>query len=498
MNSDKHPEHIVSIYCLAHKLQLASRSAIVPLKSDNNKTEDLPIVYFSAMEKFTQSAYIWFKMSGKKIGVFRDVSEFPTIEMLHLHLERWISSQYNTVKNFILSWKTAVDALRRIIEDPSFDKKTSKEAEELLFQFTDKKALITLHFLWDYTSVLKIWSEYLQKLSGVIIDQKQYFDHLKENLRKLETFDGKVMTSFLKECTCASDPCTLESYENSSSILWKGIVFQGYTDSEFPKFSDAAKALIRKTNERLRHYLPLDPIDAANVLNPKSLPPGVLAKQYQNPNYGDKDIRYLATMLGFDADVVLHAWKTLLDAIHKSDSWPTNRVVMDANTFWALCLRDTTLPWIYEIRRFIQSIKTLSPSSVACETGFSIFNVIKTKTRSRLSDANVNAIMTILINGPGSVDRFDSQRYGFQWILTGHRWPKEDDQSTDESCSTEPQNNMDIASDAPYDEPITKMFPEKDLSPPYIDAYMELAASKEFTDNTKEKRSKSRFRSSIM
>jgi len=495
----------VSIFCIAHKLQLATRSSIVPLKSDTDIIPTSPLAYFSIVEKFMQSAYVWFKWSGRRMGIFREESEIPKVEMKELHLQRWISSEYDTTKNFIRSWVTALNALDRIIDDRSLDKKTKKEAEEYLVQFHDKTALITIHFLWDYTGIFKIWSEYLQKMSGLIIDQQQYFDQLLENLKILEEFRGTVLTTFLQQCTCDTEVCTLITYERSESIVWKGKTFSR-NNKEAPAFTKAAEALLKKTKARLDFYIPVELITASDVLNQKKLPPGALALDYQHPKagtdgeiriYGENKIRHLTKRLGFNTITILRDWAAFLDSMQRSPNWEAYRPVTDSNMFWALWLKDDDVDWTPTLKRFIRTIKTLAPGSTACESGFSIFNVIKTKARMNLKDNHVESIMKILINGPGSVDLFDSYRYAHFWVLAGHRLSKEaTDTSEDSSCPIE--GNMPIESDIGYQAEDIEMFPGEALAPVYSDAYTEIAKTKEFRDNTKSKRAETRYRSKIM
>ncbi|CAL8119772.1 unnamed protein product [Orchesella dallaii] len=139
--------NIMSIYCLAHKLQLSSRNSIVPLKSDADQGTSL--YYFSYLEKFMQSSYVWFKWSGKRIGMFRDVideEDLPKVAFKELHAERWISSEYRTVKNFATAWKTARIALDRMMKENINDKRVLEDVKSYDSQFKDKTALITIHF----------------------------------------------------------------------------------------------------------------------------------------------------------------------------------------------------------------------------------------------------------------------------------------------------------------------------------------------------------------
>jgi len=68
---------------------------------------------------------------------------------------------------------------------------------------------------------------------------------------------------------------------------------------------------------------------------------------------------------------------------------------------------------------FIRAFKTIVLGSVACETGFSVFKITKTKAHMGISDSHVELILEILINGPTTVNEFDFYYYATHWLAQG-------------------------------------------------------------------------------
>lgn len=105
--------------------------------------------------------------------------------------------------------------------------------------------------------------------------------------------------------------------------------------------------------------------------------------------------------------------------------------------------------------------------------------------------------MKVLINGPGDVDKFDSNRYANFWLGSGRRLPKVDDGTNEGDCDPH-EGQINIVDDVPFDEPEDNFFPEDKLTPLYDDTYTIVSRTEEFKTHTKERRTSSRYRSKIM
>lgn len=437
---DRPAKTLIQTYCLAHKINLASRSALIPLKSDQDHGIDNCLEYFASIEKFMQHTYTWVNLAQRRMGEYRDVvEEFrqPKIELKELHLERWISSEHTTVKYFLKGWKaTRLTMLEINADTENYKKSVREDAQKFTDKLEDKQKLITIVFLQDYTAAFKQWSQILQRFVGLMSDQYDNYINLLNELEQIGTLNGGVLLGFLRSCTCSDtieepgEPCSgVEHYEQSVQITWNGQSF--FTkDATAPLLSVLGPAVIQKSIERLNQYIPKDLIESFNVFSPKKFPAGKLVsnKAFGNDidGYGAQVVRHLGNQFGVPGNTLVQHWNLLLQSILTSPSWDIERN-RDTNQFWSGALRDNTLAWEDDIRYFIQCVKTVSVGTVPVEGSFSIFNTVKNQRRSKISDKLLEAVMNLQINGPSSIDHFDEFEYAMAWKNAGRRLPGDGD-----------------------------------------------------------------------
>lgn len=455
------PRKLIRILCLAHKLNLATRSALIPLKRDKDYGPNECLLYFKFVEKTMQGTYVWVTLASRRLGEFREIqiaNKEPTIELKELHVERWISSEYRTCKNFIGAWKTVLQLLRTIIDDGGEDytAKVRTDAEEFLTTLTDKTLLITIVFLQDYTAVFKIWSEELQHFVGLYSDQYEKYQKLQDELNNLDRFEGVAICEFLMECQCSQtetdegEVCdTIERYEESKIITWRGHKFTR-TNPEAPRFMELTEALLKKTRERLDFYMDHDLLSNIDVVNPRLFPAGAeifrngwqkLSATEDVPIYGKEKIEKMAIKLGMDPETLTREWAYLFLSILESPSYDKYRYGQTTEPFWSAVLRDKKLNWTDTTRYFIRVVKTITIGSTQVESGFSVFNNIKVRRRSLIGDDLLQASMNIIINGPADVDLFDSYDYAVDYNSRGRDLPD------DKPCSVEEEDDDEIMND---------------------------------------------------
>ncbi|CAL8127820.1 unnamed protein product [Orchesella dallaii] len=89
----------------------------------------------------------------------------------------------------------------------------------------------------------------------------------------------------------------------------------------------------------------------------------------------------MSLAFGFNSDNLVRDWALLVSSTVRSDTWRVNRVITDADQFWANVLRDNTITWTNLTRRFIPQKSLLR----------------------------------------GDVEQFDSCLYAIYWLTSGHR-----------------------------------------------------------------------------
>ncbi|CAL8119774.1 unnamed protein product [Orchesella dallaii] len=197
--------------------------------------------------------------------------------------------------------------------------------------------------------------------------------------------------------------------------------------------------------------------------------------------YAKDEITELARMFGFPIAELVSDWQKLVSSVLSAPSWKTSRQTSDSNIFWALLLRDDKIAWTDMTRK----------------SGFSIFNNIKTKARMGTSDAHVESILKILINGPRNVNEFDSFYYATNWLLRGKQKPRPTSELPPKTCEV-PETSSEISDDTKISESEIHWFPFEIESLGFHDAYSVISKQKDFQENTKQKRSQDRIRSKIL
>lgn len=435
---------LVQTYCLAHKLNLASRSALIPIKSDDDYGQNGSLKYFQTIEKFMQTTYTWISLAQRRIGDYREImiaSKQPRIELQELHVERWISSEHKTIKYFLGAWITVMGTMEAISDDTTNYKANVRgDAETFYNKMQDKQRLLTIVFLQDFTAAFKKWSEILQYFVGLMSDQLQHYNNLIQDLEEIAILNGPVLTSFLKSCKCPASSqefgCSgVEEYENSETVMWRGVTFY-HKDDEAPSLTILGPDLIRKSIERLDFYISKDMMVNLNVLCPERFPAGenVLRQNYPSfstentlPVYAREEIEYLGRIFGMRTDDLILEWAELFLSILTSPSWDILRTHRSSDAFWSRALRDDTLAWTDTTRLFIHTMKTVSVGSSMVEGSFSMFNSVKNQRRSQIGDALLTSLLNLSINGPADVDFFDEFAYAEAWKRAGRRLPGQED-----------------------------------------------------------------------
>lgn len=65
------------VFCLAHKIHLAERSSLVPLRTDKDLGPDTCLLYFGRLETLMNAFHTWFKIASRRIAEFREnIMEF--------------------------------------------------------------------------------------------------------------------------------------------------------------------------------------------------------------------------------------------------------------------------------------------------------------------------------------------------------------------------------------------------------------------------------------
>ncbi|XP_035663704.1 uncharacterized protein LOC118407347 [Branchiostoma floridae] len=149
---------------------------------------------------------------------------------------------------------------------------------------------------------------------------------------------------------------------------------------------------------------------ALSILDPSLVPDDPM-----NEEYGCAEVQCLATQHG-------GAVNGIVDHVALDDEWLSLRTYMrrgkghlSQEQLVRSLLTDATLALLYPNMRLLASVLMVIPVSTAdSERSFSTLKRIKTRLRSRLSNAVLNDLLTISIDGP-HVNDFDFARAVTKW-----------------------------------------------------------------------------------
>jgi len=437
--NEKTGREIFPLFCLAHKLQLVSRHTIT---DEMVSSEGTKLNYIKDVELKLNTHYNFIKPQ-RNIGEFREtileLGESNT-QLTYFFQTRWIASEFNVLKRFILGYRTLIKTYEKIEVDKKYHSKANREkAAALKREALDKNFLVTIMFLYDYSCIFKKWSVKLQYKSALLIEQYKNYNDMITNIEHLKNLNTPRITSYLANVQCknvAEGPnydednigCTINEYEEANKVKYKDMILND-VDPNAVKLTVLVPYFIEKLLSELNKYIPLEVVKSFHVFNHKNFPSSILAleKQYKKTpegyyDYGHSELKHLCSIFHWNPTVITD-WAKLIPAILESKYWGLYREATQSGIFWSSVLQDNSLPWTTGLKHIIKTAMILPGGSIEPEVGFSIYNIIMTDKRAVMTDKHLDDIMFIKINSEGDIEAFDAGWYARVWLLKGHYTP---------------------------------------------------------------------------
>ena len=388
--------HLVNIHCMAHRLNLCSSQA----------SKDVP--YLKTFEKTCCDLSYFFggSKSGNRKCELEEIQKIlddPQVKVRECHEIRWLSFSA-AIAAILKTWKSLVTF---------FQRHTDSVSKSLLGKLTDYRFLTVLHMLMDVLPFVANVSLLLQKrdidvaavhpalkdLENKIATAEKgsglYQKELKERLEQKKSKDGSIKElkyrgeklDFGSELSKLSKEMS-EVRETFCSNLKRNI------NARFPQSSLDVSMAFAILGMRTVSFLPEDELD----------------------DYGKKEIDILVNHYGKDKIIDDVVSKAIIDGDKCHLEWNIlKRLVIQQkyprdkmSCLWKLIhvYHSDTVPNMIRLA----NLALIMPYQTAdCERGFSCQNSIKSSKRSRMKSENLNALMTIKIEG-GSLEDFDYSR----------------------------------------------------------------------------------------
>lgn len=267
----------------------------------------------------------------------------------------------------------------------------------------------------------------MQKRAALIVDVNELKTRILSIFEQFKNTDGKYLKLFLNEARCKTEPnkpevqCNdVNEYLSSKSVVYKGIQLEN-DEEKLPNAVEYRISLMNFLLEEFRKYFPDGNTESFNVFNPKKMP---AADDYAKARtYGIIEIKVLNDFfkISIEEDEIIEQWQTmLLSAVQHASYCEIKNSKTTVSAFWSQLLKWPEIEWGADIKRLVYIVLSLPVSSAEAERGFSTLKYMRDSHRSRLTPANLDAMLRIKLNGPDELDYFAAAKYARKWINGGH------------------------------------------------------------------------------
>ena len=340
-------------HCLSHRTDLMTESAMEEF------------CMFENFEINLKTTYSFYKASHKRQNslneFMKEISE-PLFRLAAVFDVRWMSSFKIAVDKLKNNYANLVKHLDFLLENIREFGGKNPEAFESKVEgikdfMTNKYAICLMHFNYDPIELFTKESEYTQKKGSTLIGMAKRKRTLINNLEDVKQQKGVAFKKFLSESSCfrtkaqvnsflkkpeLASPCiTLQKYEESKYIVYKGIILMDteLKDSndvvQFTKVSEIIVPYIEELVKQINIYLPKDEVLKFDPLDQTTW------TGYKNTRWKVPKITEIANVFGMDADLVQPQFNRLVNAMMRNPGykWWCKNKASDPEHFWAAVLR---------------------------------------------------------------------------------------------------------------------------------------------------------------
>ena len=371
-------QYMTVVHCIAHNLELAV--------CDSKKG----CPYLDKFEETLKGIFRFYYYSPKKRRELYDIAASLDKELKHyggVQQVRWVASQNRALRALLENYEVTCIHLGEIGTKSIDD---AAKARGYLQQLKTKRFLCFLHFMLDWTNLLRNVSELFQDKKALISEVSKRINELQANFTRMKTRRGKNLRDFLKD----SENGEFKGIEITNDVGGR----RGQEDTIDRINSDIDSLLndaVFFLEERFIKHIGGEPHSLFNIFDFHCWPDKA-SESFKT--YGDEEIEKL----------VQHFTPVLTEEEQENavDQW------LDLKLFVARNM-DRTLIEAYEsvlnpnnatdhIRRILPLINimlTLSPTTAECERGFSLMNGLKTQNRTSMKQDSLSSLMRIKVGG---------------------------------------------------------------------------------------------------
>lgn len=405
---------IYAIHCMAHRLHLAIHKAF-----ESNS-------YFKEFDSFINKLFQFYNWNGSKrkshLKETADRFKMKAYELNYIYKERWISSELQSVTNLRKMWSLLIKDLELISVDNKFDMNSRSKAKNLLIKLKGKNFLVIFNFVSDVLHHLSYWSLRMQERTALLVDFTKFDEKIIKTFQNLKTDNGKDLTIFLEKSVCGNDDSqkckTVDNYESHEHVTYAEVQLIIDINSGVPYLSEIRNSFLDSIIQEIKSYFPSSDLALFHVFYPSNIP----TEESLSITYGVKEINEFCEIFGMsECNKLLNEWAKLLESIILHEKFCTMRNdKTETFAFWSFFLNEIGVHWTDRTTRLIQTILVLPIGSADAERGFSVMNHIKSPRRSTITNAHMEDMMRIRLNGVDEIEKFPATKYAHKWIKQNH------------------------------------------------------------------------------
>lgn len=380
-------DNIISVHCIAHRLELAVGGGV----KNNNSVNQLETILKGIYKIYNNSPKL--KKGLEEVGKIFDEKILKNTSILDI---RWVASKERAIKALINNYVPTVHHLENFCTDPQSDKVMVAKVKGILRQMKSVKFVKFLHFFKDVISTLTDLSKVFQRSE---INLERMKSDLDLCVQTITDFKNGVYGSQFQRF--------IQDY-NEDTLNFKGIVL---TDDESNTFEtnkiQVTSNLLNHLNKRFKDIYESQIFKHVRIFDPLNLPEDL----NEVNNYGDSELTNIYDALPNCVKNKINA-EQLKKEFKQWKMWAFHKKSVNLQILWDRLYSESESeneaenPGSFKNLLYIQSfLRCLPFSTSVCERGFSAFNLIKTDNRNCLLIDTVHHLLNVHINGP-SLEHF--------------------------------------------------------------------------------------------
>lgn len=380
-----HP--VIVTHCVAHRLELGVLDAAKKLQ------------YLEHFEQTIKRIYKFYSFSPKRRSHLQAIAEILDQELVmysDIKSIRWVSSKQRAVKAVVQDYEATVTHLEQILET---SKKTDEKAQakKILHDITQVKFVKYMHLMVDILRHVCSVSQLFQVSDLLIFEVQEAVDTLYTKLHAMTGTPGPSLQEFYNTF-------------DADTRLYKGVKLNGLLPKSYDEDREVNAFMSNITQDILNRFSNLSeaPIVYFKVFDFRVWPNSLNELSvYGNDGIVSLCEHYKDLLTDEDQTRIPDEWQQLKVRLSKQKGAHPLAALSQI-----LQLSEKTFT---HISTLIELLLTISPSTAACERSFSSMNLIKTPSRSTLSQANLKNQMRIVLSGP-SLQDFDASDSVMHWL----------------------------------------------------------------------------------